>query len=80
MLAATLSGGAGVLIGGLAPTIAVCANYFFSSLQRKKIAEEQAGKVKEVHTLVNDRSQQQDARIADLEDQVDTLLRELGAK
>jgi hypothetical protein len=67
IFALTLHINTGALWIGLAPTLAVIANYFLSGRRARKIEERAAEKVAEVHTLVNTRSEQQDAKIAELE-------------
>jgi hypothetical protein len=66
-LAYTVNLDAGALWIGLAPTLAVIANYYLSGRRVKAIARSAKQQVGEVHELVNDRATQQDKKIAALE-------------
>ncbi len=67
LLAYTVNLNAGALWIGLAPTLAVVANYYLSGRRARAIELRAAAQVGEVHTLVNNRSEQQDAKIEALE-------------
>jgi hypothetical protein len=67
LLAYTVNLDAGALWIGLAPTLAVVANFYLSGRRARAIERRAKAQVGEVHELVNSRAEQQDKKIAALE-------------
>ncbi len=78
LLAVVVNLNTGALWIGLAPTIAVVANYYLSGRRARQIAATASSQVAEVHTLVNNRSEQQDEKIAAQGVQIAALETELA--
>lgn len=73
LLAVTVHLDASALLVGLLPTAAVIVQHFLAKRERGRIASDSAGKVAEVHTLVNSQRDELRGELAERDSKIERL-------